>query len=110
MIYGMRSLLNLMLIQDERDVITLLQDYVVVKTTGNNEINEDEMRRLFYSLLDQVINEIDVRFSDQNAELYAAVSTLQSENSDFLDVKVVQPLLDLVDPTSVEVEFGVAKT
>ena len=38
---------------------TLLQAYVVEETTGNNKMNKDEMRRLFYSTLDQVINEID---------------------------------------------------
>ena len=34
------------------------------------------MRRLFYSSLDQVINEIDVRFSHQNIKLYVAVCAL----------------------------------
>ena len=68
------------------------------------------MGRLFHSTLDQVINEIDKRFSHQNTKLYAAVSTLQPENSNFLNIKVVQPLLDLVDRTSEEVEFDVAKT
>ena len=68
------------------------------------------MRKLLYGILNQVINEIDMRFSDQNAKLYAAVSALQHENSNILDVKIVQPLLDLVDRTSMEVEFDVAKT
>ena len=65
------------------------------------------MRRLFYSTLGQVIIEIDVRFSHQNTKLYAA---LQPENSNFLDVKMVQSLLNLVDRTSVKEEFDVAKT
>ena len=73
-------------------------------------MNKDEMWRLFYSTLDQVINEINVRFNHQNTKLYAAVSALQSENSNFLDVKKGQPLLDLVDSISVEAEFDVAKT
>ena len=34
---------------------TLLQDYVVEEATGNNEMNKEEMQRLFYSTLDQVI-------------------------------------------------------
>ena len=89
---------------------TLLQDYVVEETAGNNEMTEDEMRRLFYSTLNQIINEIDVRFSHQNSKLYAAVSAFQPENSNFLDVKMVQPLLKLIDHTSVEAEFDVAKT
>ena len=89
---------------------TLLQDYVVEETIGNNEINKDEMRRLFYSTLDQVINEIDVRFSHQNTKLYAAICALQPKNSNVLDIKMMQPLLDLVDRTSVEAEFDVAKT
>ena len=109
MIYGIRSLLKLMLIEDEHDVIILLlQYYVVEETTGNNEINKDEIRKVFYSTLDQVINDIDVRFSHQNTKLYATVCALQPENSNFLHVKMVQALLDLVDRTSVEAEFDVA--
>ena len=73
-------------------------------------MNKDQIRRLFYSTLDQAINEIDVLFSYQNTKLYAAVSALQPKNSNFLDVKMVQPLLDLVDRTSVKAEFDVAKT
>ena len=87
----------------------MLQEYVVEETTTNIEINK-ELRRLFYSALDQLNNEIDVRFSKQDTKLYAAVSTFQPENSNFLDVKMVQPHLDLADCTSVEAEFDVAKT
>ena len=89
---------------------TSLHDCVVEETTKNNEMNKDEMRRLFYSTLDQVINEIDVRFSHQNTKLCIAISALLPDNSNFLEVKMVQPLLDLVDRTSMEAEFDVAKT
>ena len=89
---------------------TLLQDYVAEETTENNEMKVDEMRRLIYSTLDQVINKIDGRFSHQSTKLYAAVSAHQLENSNFLAVKMVQTLLDLVDRTSLEVEMDVAKT
>ena len=68
------------------------------------------MRRLFHSTLDQVINDIDVRFSHQNTKLYATVFALQSENISFLDVKMVEPLLDLLDRASVKADFDVAKT
>ena len=51
-----------------------------------------------------------MRFSHQNTKLYAAVIALQPENNNFLDVKMVQSLLDLVDRSSVEGEFDVAKT
>ena len=68
------------------------------------------MQRLFYSTLDHVINEINARYNHQNTKLFAAVSTLQPENSNFLNVKVVEPLLDFVDSTNVETEFDVAKT
>ena len=47
------------------------------------------MRIIFYITLDQVINEIDVRFSHQNIKLYVVVSALQPENSNFLDLKMV---------------------
>ena len=88
----------------------MIQDHVVEETTGYNKMNKDEMRRLFYSTLDQVINKIDVSFSQQNRKLYAAISALQPKTSNFLDVKVVQPVLDLVDRTSVEAEYDVAQT
>ena len=64
---------------------TLQQDYIVEETTGNNEMNKHEMRRLSYSPLDQVIHKIKVRFSHQNTKLHAAVSALQPENINFLD-------------------------
>ena len=51
-------------------------------------MNEDEMRRLFFSTLDQVINEIDERFSHQNTKLHATVSALQPENINYMDVKI----------------------
>ena len=60
-------------------------------------MNKNETRRLIYSTLDQVINEIDVHFSYQNTKLYAAVSAFQPKSSNFLEVKMVQLLLDLVD-------------
>ena len=69
--------------QTRRDS-TLLQNYVVEETIGNDKMNEDKMRRLFYSTFDQVIDDIDLRFSRQNTKLYAAVSALQPENSNFL--------------------------
>ena len=50
-----------------------------------------------------------MRFSHQNTKLYAAVFVCQLENRHFLDVKMVQPLLDLVGRTRVEAEFAVAK-
>ena len=62
---------------------TLLRDYVVEETTENNKMNEEEILRLFYSTLDQIINEIDVRFCHQNTKLCAAVSALHPENSYF---------------------------
>ena len=89
---------------------TLLQDYAVKETTGNNQINKEEMWRSFYSTLDQIIYEIDLRFFHQNTKLYAAVSALQPENSNLLDVKIVQSLLDLIDRTSMEAKFDVAET
>ena len=68
------------------------------------------MRKLLYSRMDQVNNEIDVRFSYQNTKLRVAASAFQHENGNFLDVKTALPLLDLVDLTSAEAEFDVAQT
>ena len=73
-------------------------------------MNKHEMRRLSYNPLDQVIHKIKVRFSHQNTKLHAAVSALQPENINFLDIQIVQHLLDLVDCTSAEAEFDVVKT
>ena len=73
-------------------------------------MNKNEMRRLFCSTLDQVINKIDVRCSHQNTKLYTAVFTVQPENSIFWDVKMGLSHLDSVDRTSVKAEFDVAKT
>ena len=86
----------------------ILQDYVVEETTRNNKMNKDKMRRLFHSASNQVISKIDVHFSYQNTKLYGAVSALQPENINFLDVKMMPSLLDLVDRTSAEAEFHVA--
>ena len=66
------------------------------------------MRRLFHSTSNQVINKIEGHFSYQNTKLYAAVFALPPENSNFLDVKMMQSLLDLVDRTSAEAEFDIA--
>ena len=44
----------------------LLQNYVVEETTGNNEINEHEMRRSFCSTSDHVVNEMNCCFSQRN--------------------------------------------
>ena len=109
-IYGARSPFKSMLLPEEQDMLIHCCKTVVEGTTRAIETNEDETQRFFYSTLDQVINEIDAHFSHKNIELYAAVSALQLENSNFLDVKVVQPLLDLVECASVEAEFHVAKT
>ena len=88
---------------------TLLQDYVVEETTGNNKMNQDEMQKLFYSTLDQVINKIDVHFWHENTKLYAAVSALQPEENNFWNVKMVQLLL-VSWTAEVWKEFDVAKT
>ena len=50
-----------------------------------------------------------MHFRHQNTKQYNVVSALQPENSNFLDVKMVQHFLDLVDCPSVEAEFDVAK-
>ena len=50
-----------------------------------------------------------MRFTHQNTKPYTAASALQPENSSFLDVNMVQPLLDLVDRTSVEAKFDIGK-
>ena len=55
---------------------TLLQNYVVEETTGNNEMNKDEIQRLFSRTSNQLINKMEMRFSHQNTKIYTAVFTL----------------------------------
>ena len=92
LIYGIRLLLILMPIQDEHGMIIRCYKTMHLKKTRHNGMNKDETRRLFYSTLDQVINEVDLRFSHQNTKLYPTVSALQPESSNFLDVKMVHSL------------------
>ena len=79
LIYGMRLLLKLMLIQDKHDVIIIKHCFKAVSSKKQLETTKYNERR--------------------NTKLYAIVSDLQPENSNFLDVNMVQPLLHLVDRT-----------
>ncbi|CAL8242214.1 unnamed protein product [Merluccius merluccius] len=65
-----------------------------------------ELRRLYFSVLDHVL--VERRFSERNSKLAAALVALDPESDTFLDVKAVQPLMELTKSTIVEMECIVA--
>ncbi|KAK9967816.1 hypothetical protein ABG768_002182 [Culter alburnus] len=92
-----------------RQVNKNLTEYVVEETTGANIIDKVELRRLYFSALDHILGEIEVRFSERNSKFAAALAALDPENETFLDVKSIKPIMDLTNSTIVETECIVAK-
>ncbi|GAA6096617.1 uncharacterized protein LOC121563043 [Tachysurus ichikawai] len=50
-----------------------LSVYVVEETTGVNSNDKTELRRLYFSALDHVLDEMETRFSERNSKLAAAL-------------------------------------
>ena len=50
-----------------------------MKTTGNNGKTSHKMQRLFCSIWDYVVNEMDLRFSRRYSIVHVALSALQPE-------------------------------
>ncbi|KAA0701554.1 hypothetical protein E1301_Tti023537 [Triplophysa tibetana] len=92
-----------------RKVNNNLTEYVVEETTGANIIDKVELRRLYFSALDHILGEIELRFSERNSKFAAALAALDPENETFLDVKSIKPIMDLTNSTIVETECIVAK-
>ncbi|CAM4655053.1 unnamed protein product [Leuciscus chuanchicus] len=92
-----------------RQVNKNLSEYVVEETTGANIIDKVELRRLYFSALDHILGEIEVRFSERNSKFAAALAGLDPENETFLDVKSIKAIMDLTNSTIVETECIVAK-
>ncbi|KAK0131285.1 hypothetical protein N1851_034018 [Merluccius polli] len=70
----------------------LLAECVVEETTGGNTMDKVELSRLYFSVLDRVLVEMERRFSKCNSKLAAALVALDPESDTFLDVKALQPL------------------
>ncbi|KAK0144461.1 Zinc finger MYM-type protein 1 [Merluccius polli] len=97
----------------KRMVNKSLQGYVVEETVGQQQGDTDEgdteLRRLFYSTLDAVGEEMSKRFSERNSELMTALQSLDPNSETFLDVKHVKPILTLSSTEINEAEFVVAR-
>jgi hypothetical protein len=81
----------------QRVVSSNLKEYVVETTMGQQEEDNDrECKRLFFSILDAVLGEMSARFNKRNSHLIEALCALHPENETFMDVEKVKPLLDLI--------------
>lgn len=80
-----------------------LQDFVVNESLGQREANiEQECKRLFFNIIDSILGEIAVRFSECNSKYMATLNALDPEYEDFLNAEKVRPLLDLTKTEMVE--------
>lgn len=99
---------------------TLLKNAVVFTTLGQDSAPMGKasrpsqcahMQRVFFSLLDQVVGELKVRFSGKNQGVVSAVSALLPRSTSFLDAALLQPLAELarVDSGLTQGEIAVAR-
>lgn len=89
-----------------------LEEYILEESVGQNDTNNDdksELKRLFFSAINAVLGEMDVRFSERNGKLISALEALDPENKSFLDVKKLKHIMDLAGMEIVESEFCVAR-
>lgn len=104
-------------------------DSVVMTTVGQNaernppqaeegqqlptetELLAIDMKRLFYSVLDTALTEIGCRFGERSQPYVRALVGLLPGSSDFLDISVLKPLVDLIglNETQLQCEIKVAK-
>ncbi|XP_045917077.1 uncharacterized protein LOC123978021 [Micropterus dolomieu] len=70
--------------------------------------DETELRRMYFSCNDAVCGEMKERFGERNCMLMDVLRSLDPEDSAFLDVSKVKPLLDLTNTPIVESEYTVA--
>jgi len=72
-------------------------------------VNNVELRRLYFSVLDHILREMSARFNEHNSKLARALASLEKKSDKFLDTKAIQPLLDLKNFMIVDTECCVAK-
>jgi len=91
----------------------------VLSSTGNRSEDHDpsvvRLKRVYFSLLDNVINELNSRFASSNASLSLAVSALLPDSDNFFKVDDLSPLTALMqhhrkfDEDSLEAELMLAR-
>ena len=74
-------------------------------TIGQN--NDDtaitsEMKQRYFSFIDSTLLELDAQFGGRCEPVYAALTTLSANGNDFLDVKKMTPLLELIPDPIIE--------
>ncbi|KAI2658679.1 Zinc finger MYM-type protein 1 [Labeo rohita] len=80
----------------QRQASKSLQDYIVNESVGQRESNiEQECKRLFFNIIDSILGEMSVRFSERNSQYMSALDALDPGSKNFLDAGKVKPLLDL---------------
>jgi len=79
---------------------------------GQREPDEKiELKRLYYNVIDVVLNEMNARFSDWNSDVICSLSALKPENKDvFLIPAKIAPLIHLCGIPVVKEEFAVARS
>lgn len=87
-----------------------MDGFVVMEPTGiHRTTGEDELKRLYYSIIDLVVGEMERRFSERNSQMASALAALNPQADNFLDVEMVRPILDLSQSPVTDTEFQVAK-
>ena len=70
-----------------------------MSTTGNFSSDDSnfemEMRRVYYSIIDNIIGEMEKRFSERNIAIIEAVHALLPSNSDFLEECAIKSLMEI---------------
>ncbi|KAF4096007.1 hypothetical protein G5714_023610 [Onychostoma macrolepis] len=94
---------NLMLQAEDMDLLTV-EERIIYEDLSD----ETELRRMYFSYIDAVCGEMKERFGERNCVLMDALRSLDPEDSTFLDVSKVKPLLDLTNTPIVESEYTVA--
>ena len=70
--------------------------------------NDTELRRLYLSCIYSVCVEMKDHFGERNCKLMGALKALDPEDSAFLDVSLIKPLLTLSNSPVVDTEYTVA--
>lgn len=71
-------------------------DYVFLGTTGHRDGDDrTELKRVYYSIFDSVLGEMDDRFSENNLKLAHALFALNPESDTFLDGKAIMHIMNL---------------
>ncbi|RXN28005.1 zinc finger MYM-type 1-like protein [Labeo rohita] len=70
----------------QRQASKSLQDYIVNESVGQRESNiEQECKRLFFNIIDSILGEMSVRFSERNSQYMSALDALDPGTKNFLD-------------------------